>query len=108
MLFFFGPVLFDFVYGQQWNDAGRFARILSVLLLFRFFTSPIINSMLVLEKQHLILIMNIMTTLLTVLVFSIPLVVSLDAFAIMQIYVVIISAQSVLYHYVVLRKIKNY
>jgi O-antigen/teichoic acid export membrane protein len=108
VLFFLGPVLFEFVFGQQWNDAGRFASILSVLLLFRFVASPVISSMIVLEKQHLIFIMNIVTTLLTLLVFSIPLVVPCDAFAIMRAYVGIITALSVLYYYVVLRTIKNF
>jgi O-antigen/teichoic acid export membrane protein len=108
VLFLFGPVLFEFVFGQRWNDAGRFASILSVLLLFRFVASPVISSMIVLEKQHLIFIMNIVTTLLTLLVFSIPLVISCDAFAIMRAYVGVITALSVLYYYVVLRTIKGF
>jgi O-antigen/teichoic acid export membrane protein len=50
-LLLFGPLLFSFVFGEEWYQAGEFARLLSLLVFFNFTTSPISNVATVFEKM---------------------------------------------------------
>lgn len=69
IIIFFGPWMFGFVFGQEWYDAGIYARILSLTIFARFILSPIINILNVLEKQGVMLIFNIAQVLLVVTIF---------------------------------------
>lgn len=65
----FGPWVFKIVFGQEWYDAGVFARILSALLLFRFISSPIMHCLNVLEKQGVQLFLNVLRIIILLLIF---------------------------------------
>lgn len=108
ILLLFSPSLFYFIFGANWVDAGRFSSILSILLLFRFFISPTASSMMVLEKQKFLFFMNLIVLLITLAVFGLPFVISLDPFGLMKIYVGVMSAQSLVYYLVMLNVIKNF
>ncbi len=41
ILFLFSPLLFEFLFGFQWKEAGMYAQILSVMYFFRFISSPL-------------------------------------------------------------------
>lgn len=69
ILMAFGPWLFKLVFGPEWRDAGVYARILSILILFRFISSPIMNCLNVLEKQGIQLWLNILRVMLVFVIF---------------------------------------
>jgi len=58
-LFFLGPQLFSFVYGNEWKDAGSFAAILSIMLFFHFTILPMGRLLEIFEKQNISLILNV-------------------------------------------------
>ncbi len=41
LLFFFGEVIFEFVYGSRWQTSGQFASILSLSLMVKLVASPL-------------------------------------------------------------------
>lgn len=59
ILFFFGPFLFKFIFGDAWILAGEFAKILAVLFFFKFIASPLSYMFNIAEKQHIDLIWQI-------------------------------------------------
>ncbi|SFS55185.1 Membrane protein involved in the export of O-antigen and teichoic acid [Zhouia amylolytica] len=66
-----GPWLFSFVFGNEWEDAGHYARFFSLIILTRFISSPITNVFNVMEKQSLQLILNIIRVFIVCLIFGI-------------------------------------
>lgn len=64
-----GPWLFSIVFGSEWLDAGVYAQILSILILFRFISGPIMSCLNVLEKQGIQFFLNIGRVLLISFVF---------------------------------------
>lgn len=71
LIIFMGPWLFTVLFGRMWNDAGIYARILGLQVLFQFVSTPIMHCLDVLEKQPFQLLMNIIRVLLLVFVFMI-------------------------------------
>lgn len=55
IIFFFGPVLFSWVFGADWATAGVYARWMALWLFFTFINRPSIKSIpvLMLQKQYL-------------------------------------------------------
>lgn len=47
----FGPLLFGFVFGDEWTESGNYAQIIAFLVFFRFIFSPISRIFQVFEKQ---------------------------------------------------------
>jgi len=64
ILLVFGDLIFDFVFGDDWLMAGKYAQTLSIWMLFIFVTSPLKNLMNVLEKQQKDLVFNVITVIL--------------------------------------------
>lgn len=58
----FGPFLFSFVFGSDWNMAGEYARWLSLWAAFSFVARPSVRSLPVLNAQRFHLIFTIVTT----------------------------------------------
>ncbi|HEY5588348.1 MAG TPA: lipopolysaccharide biosynthesis protein [Candidatus Paceibacterota bacterium] len=52
ILFFFAPMFFKIIFGNDWEVAGEFARIMSILFFFRFTASPLSYMFYIAEKQH--------------------------------------------------------
>ena len=59
IVFGFGDILFSFVFGDLWVEAGNYARILSIWLLLVFVSSPLSMLFTVLEKEGVLLLFNI-------------------------------------------------
>lgn len=55
---FFGPMIFVYVFGDQWLEAGVFAQILSAGTLFVFITSPLSVVFNILDRQDVSLIFS--------------------------------------------------
>ena len=60
LLVFFGPVLFEILFGGAWREAGVFARIMAPMFLFGFVVSTVSNLIFVGEKPHYDLFLQIL------------------------------------------------
>ena len=49
----FGPDLFAIYLGEKWRDAGMYARIMSLPILFNFLCSPVSSTPLIYQKQKM-------------------------------------------------------
>ena len=47
-----GPTLFAFVFGEEWRDAGQYARIMSPWLFMNFIASPVSHLPLIMNRQR--------------------------------------------------------
>jgi len=56
---FYGDVIFAFVFGEDWRDAGVYAQYLTPWMLLVFAASPILHLYAVLEKQKIALVFNV-------------------------------------------------
>ncbi len=63
IVFMFGPWLFGLVLGEDWIQAGEYARWLSIWLYFGFINRPTTKTIPVLKLQGLFLFYEILTTL---------------------------------------------
>ncbi|QRX64190.1 oligosaccharide flippase family protein [Dysgonomonadaceae bacterium zrk40] len=66
-----GPWIFSIVFGAEWSDAGLYARILSIYVLFAFLSAPVANIFNVYERMDIQLSLNIFRVVLVILVFVI-------------------------------------
>ena len=48
---FYGDILFPFVFGSQWLEAGKYAQWLSIFMIFQFAISPLSSVFVIKEKQ---------------------------------------------------------
>lgn len=71
LLFLLAPYVFGFIFGSEWQMAGEFARILSVLFFFKFIASPLSYMFNIAEKQHLDMVWQIGLFIVTALSFYI-------------------------------------
>jgi len=62
-------ILFSIVFGENWYDAGTYARILSIIILARFVISPVMHCLNLLEKQGYQLLFNIIRVILIISIF---------------------------------------
>lgn len=69
ILLFFGPLLFEFLFGSKWQEAGIFARILSIYLIAQFISAPIINVFTVFDKEKTLLSINLRRFILIIAIF---------------------------------------
>jgi O-antigen/teichoic acid export membrane protein len=72
----FGPVLFGWIFGEQWIESGYYARYLAVALWMQFAMGPLLQTLIVLEKQgrqvifdsiRLVLVMGIIVVMSTII-----------------------------------------
>ncbi len=53
LLFIFAPLLVPFVFGAQWEPAGQYIRIFTLMYFTRFVVDPITDVLYVIEKQQI-------------------------------------------------------
>ena len=63
IVLFFGEEIFEFILGEKWGESGVYAGLISPWLLIVFITSPIEYVILVLQKQKISLLFNIISVL---------------------------------------------
>ena len=74
-----GPWLFQFVFGENWHEAGVFSRILAIYLLTQFVSSPLVNAMTVFEKLRMFFIINLVRVVGLAILFIISYVLDLSS-----------------------------
>jgi O-antigen/teichoic acid export membrane protein len=105
-LLFFGPMLFQFVFGEIWKEAGSYASILAIYLLSQFVYSPIENGILnVFEKQSTLLMINIIRLFIIVVVFFFSFVFVFNSITTVAIYSISLTIHYVIATFVVLNVI---
>ncbi|EKD99588.1 MAG: polysaccharide biosynthesis protein [uncultured bacterium] len=52
-LFIFGPKLIPLIFGSQWEVAGIYIKLLSLMYLFKFFVSTLSYTLYIAEKQFI-------------------------------------------------------
>ncbi|WP_369957997.1 lipopolysaccharide biosynthesis protein [Psychrobacter sp. CLB018] len=62
----FGPLLFDFVFGQEWQTAGQYAQWLSVWLFFALINRPSVSSIPVFRMQRWFLVYEVVSVCLRI------------------------------------------
>lgn len=91
LLALFGPVLFSIIFGEAWREAGNYARILSLLVFFRFVVTPVSGIFNILEKQITLLVLNATQVFLVIIVFIVSSMLHSDSFLTISIYSVLMS-----------------
>jgi O-antigen/teichoic acid export membrane protein len=86
MILLGGPWAFGFFFGDQWYDAGVYARLLSFIILTQLISSPIEMCFSVMEMQGTQLVLNIIRLLVVLSVFVISKILDLSAFTTIGIY----------------------
>lgn len=69
-IFLLGPIVFPFVFGVAWQDAGHFASILSIYLAVQFVAAPITNVLSVFRRDEIYLQLDGQRMLLVCMVFG--------------------------------------
>jgi O-antigen/teichoic acid export membrane protein len=69
ILFAAGPWLFRIAFGDTWEMAGNFARILAIYLMTQFVSSPLMNALVVFKRQNLLLTINLVRSVLVTVIF---------------------------------------
>lgn len=69
ILFFFSPILFEFVFGKDWKLAGELARFLCIMFFFRFVGSPLSYMYYIAGKFKEDLLIHILFLIITILSF---------------------------------------
>jgi len=76
-----GPPLFSLIFGPQWHDAGIYARWLSVVILGKFVSMPVMHCLDVFERQGMQVMLNVIRMVLITAVFMACKVLAVSAFA---------------------------
>lgn len=56
-----GPDLFGWLFGAEWRQAGDYARWMALWLYFAFVNIPSVKAVMVLQLQHLAIVLNLLT-----------------------------------------------
>jgi O-antigen/teichoic acid export membrane protein len=59
---FFGPQLFEVVFGAEWFEAGQYARWLALWVFLNFINIPAVQSLALSNSQNVLLVWEILTT----------------------------------------------
>lgn len=102
-----GPWLFSFVFGENWFEAGVYARILAVIILARLVTSPIMQILNVYEKQGTQLFLNGIRVILVLIVFLISKYFNFSAPFAILLYSILLTVHRVIIGFVVFHIIKT-
>jgi len=76
----FGPVMFSFVFGSNWFQAGEYARILSIQAFMYLIFHPISTVFNIFERQSTFLILNVIKLILAFAILGLTVVLSLNSF----------------------------
>ena len=92
----FGDIIFTFVLGKKWTGAGEYAQILSPFLFFIFIQGPSGATFVVLQKQHILLKLQVMTTLLITGTFFVSFTYSLEPKTTLAFFSAVASVMSII------------
>ncbi len=91
LLLVFAPVIFPYIFGAGWYDAGKFTSVLSIYLFFQFVSLPLTNIYNVFNKQNVLLKLNALRFMLISCVFLISFQTGTDAYQTLLFYSLVLS-----------------
>ncbi|MFB9861015.1 lipopolysaccharide biosynthesis protein [Salinicoccus siamensis] len=106
ILVIFGPFLFGLIFGRAWEEAGVYARIIAIMLLFSLVFSPISRVYEIYEKQRLSLVLNVIQIILILIVFTISLIFNFNSYLAIFLYAIVKSVMSFVI-YIIAQKLIN-
>jgi len=107
ILLLFGERMFGFVFGAQWREAGVYAQILSISLLFQFCSAPLMQLMNLVAKQVLFLLINLGRILMIGMVAGSTLALNLDIYGFVTYYSIVLCVFYLLVSWVAMRSISS-
>lgn len=105
VLLFFGSMLFTLAFGEGWEQAGGFASILAVYLVFQFIQTPVAHIFYLFDGQRALLMLNMQRVLLLMACFGAAYLLSFTAEATIWIYALTLSTHYLLSTWYALRYI---
>jgi O-antigen/teichoic acid export membrane protein len=96
VLVIFGEDLFKLVFGPEWSDAGKYARIMSVYIIANLASSPLVNILNIYAKNSFYLWINLSRFLLLIGVFAFSILFDFSIVKILILYSIILSAHYIL------------
>ena len=106
VLVLFAPLLFQLVFGSEWEQAGVFTSILAFYLFVQFVTSPLVNVFNVYNQQRKFLEINAVRIMLMGVVFTISYFMNLNVYETITLYTVIISLHYIFTGYQIFKIIR--
>ncbi|MFK3844664.1 oligosaccharide flippase family protein [Stenotrophomonas sp. NPDC078853] len=106
-IFIVAPSIFTLAFGNNWLEAGEFARALSIYIPFQFVASPLIMAYNIYGNQKQVLALHCIRAALVVGVFAICYRIGLSAISTIYVYSVVISAHYTFVFFDVVRSIRN-
>lgn len=76
-----GQYIFGFLFGEDWVEAGLYASLLSIGLIFQFTSAPLIQVMNILAQQSVFLLINVIRFFGLIAIFTIAYFLALDSVA---------------------------
>ena len=99
-----GPYIFQIVFGNEWYNAGLFARIMSLYLIFQFIYSPISEGIFnVCGKQKTVFILEFSRIILVIFSLGIATILNMNPLNTIFLYSVSLTLQYIISIYVVLK-----
>jgi O-antigen/teichoic acid export membrane protein len=96
VIMLFGTVLFSFVFGSMWYEAGNYARVLSILVYFHFITMPVGRILEIFERQKEALLFNLLRLLFIFIVFGVAKFMVLNSYQTVALYTISSSVTYIL------------
>ena len=91
VLYFISEPAFAFVFGEEWQISGAYAKILIPLAAIGFINNPLTLTLIIHQKQQFLLIYNLYVLIVTLLIFIISSNYNMDFINILEILVFVIS-----------------
>jgi O-antigen/teichoic acid export membrane protein len=79
LLLLFGSVLFNWIFGENWREAGVYVQILAPVIMVQFVFTPLLQTTSVIERQDLQLTWDISALIISLLLFGVAWWMKLDA-----------------------------
>lgn len=106
-----GPWIFSLAFGKEWWESGIYARLLAIIILSRFVSSPIAHCFDVLEMQGTQLFLNIVRVLLIIIIFVACKALEISPFGAINIYSISMSiyyAFMIIVIFISIKKLNTY
>jgi O-antigen/teichoic acid export membrane protein len=102
-----GPFLFSLIFGEAWREAGVYAQIIVIFILFRFISAPIDKIYLIFEKQKMALVINVLRAVSIFIVFFLSKALFLNSYMFLGLYSIAMSLIYILTFFKALGIINN-
>lgn len=107
LLTLFGEVAFEIVFGEEWLDAGQYARIMGIYLVANLASTPLVNILNVYARNSFYFWINLSRLLLLIGLFSLSIVLGLAIENTLLLYSFLLTFHYAVISYLILKVLKN-